>query len=321
MTVNKSSVKIKIYFVVEVENMADKKIKELLKDAGKYELTESERAKADGSFIDLPCGNTHYEVRGDGELCVLVHGYATPYYIYDKVADELVKNGYKILRYDLLGRGLSERVKAKYTPELFATQLKELTGSLFGDEKFYLFGTSMGGTIVNAFCAAYPEYVKKLILLAPAGMDSFKPPFYMYLSSCPVVGDILFAFLGNKILLKSCAREMKYSVNEIDYYTESFAKSIKYKGFPKCTLSSLRNTILKTKKATGFYKKTAAHGTPVLCLWGKNDITMPFYQAERFKEIMPDAELHALEGSGHIFLYDEIDKTMRYVLPFLQKQS
>ena len=218
MTVNKSSVKIKIYFVVEVEKMADKKIKELLKDAGKYELTESERAKADGSFIDLPCGNTHYEIKGDGELCVLVHGYATPYYIYDKVADELVKNGYKILRYDLLGRGLSERVKAKYTPELFATQLKELTGSLFGDEKFYLFGTSMGGTIVNAFCAAYPEYVKKLILLAPAGMDSFKPPFYMYLSSCPVVGDILFAFLGNKILLKSCAREMKYSVNEIDYY-------------------------------------------------------------------------------------------------------
>ena len=299
--------------------MTGEKIKELLADAGKYELTDSERAKAEGSFINLPCGNTHYEIKGEGELCVLVHGYATPYYIYDKVADELVKNGYRILRYDLLGRGLSERVRAKYTPELFAAQLKELTQALFPGEKFYLFGTSMGGTIVNAFCAAYPEYVKKLILLAPAGMDNFRPPFYMYLTSFPLVGDILFAVLGNKILLKNCAREMKYSTDEIDYYLESFAKSIKYKGFPKCTLSSLRNTILKTKKATAYYKRTAEHGIPVLCLWGTEDITMPFYQSERFREVMPDAELHALEGSGHIFLFDEIEKTMQFTIPFLKK--
>lgn len=299
--------------------MTDERIKELLADAGTLELNESEKAKAPGSFIDLPCGCTHYEVKGEGELCVLVHGYAIPYYIYDKVADALVANGYKILRYDLLGRGLSERVNAKYTPELFATQLKEITQALFPDEKFYLFGTSMGGSIVNAFCAAYPEYVKKMILLAPAGMDSFRPPFYMYLSSFPLVGDILFAVLGNKILLKNCAREMKHCTDEVDYYLESLAYSMKYKGFPKCVLSSLRNTILKTKKITKYYIKTAEHGTPVLCLWGKEDITMPFYQSERLKEVVPNVELHALEGSGHIFLYDEIDKTMQYTLPFLKK--
>ena len=60
--------------------MTDEKIKKLLSEAGKYELTDSERAKAQGSFINLPCGNTHYEIKGEGELCVLVHGYATPYY-------------------------------------------------------------------------------------------------------------------------------------------------------------------------------------------------------------------------------------------------
>ena len=46
---------------------------------------------------------------------------------------------------------------------------------------------------------------------------------------------------------------------------------------------------------------------------------MPFYQSERLKEVVPNVELHALEGSGHIFLYDEIDKTMQYTLPFLKK--
>ena len=301
--------------------MTDERLKELLSEAGKYELNDEARAKEEGSFIDLPCGNTHYEIRGEGELCVLVHGYATPYYIYDKVADSLVENGCKILRYDLLGRGLSERVKADYTPTLFATQLRELTQALFGEEKFYLFGTSMGGTITTAFCAAYPGYVKKLVLLAPAGMDTFKPPFYMYLSIIPVIGKIVFNVIGNKTLTVGCARELKYSKDEYDYYITSFANSIKYKGFLKCTLSSLKNTIMKTKEDTKYYIKTAEQGIETLCQWGTEDITMPTYQSERFREVMPDAEYHEFDGSGHIFLYDEGERTMKYVLPFLGKES
>lgn len=51
---------------------------------------------------------------------MLVHGYATPYYIYDKIFDFLVNKGYRVLRYDLLGRGFSQRVDKDYTPSLFA---------------------------------------------------------------------------------------------------------------------------------------------------------------------------------------------------------
>lgn len=300
--------------------MTSTELKSLLDEAGKYELNDSERAKAEGNFIDLPCGNTHYEVKGEGELCVLVHGYATPYYIYDKVFNNLVEKGYKVLRYDLLGRGLSERVNAKYTPTLFATQLRELTQKLFGDEKFYLFGTSMGGSITTAFCSAYPGSVKKLILLAPAGMDTFKPPIYMILSSIPVIGNIVFNMIGNKTLLTKCASELKNSPQDaVDYYMRSFAYSIKYKGFLDCTLSSLKNTILKTKEDTSYYIDTAEQKIPVLCIWGTEDKTMPFYQSERFKEIMPEAEFHSFIGSGHVFLFDEGEKTMDIVIPFLKK--
>ena len=118
--------------------MTDNRMKELLSSIETLELTDSERSKADGSFIELPCGNTHYELKGDGESVVLVHGYATPYSLYEKVFEGLVANGYKVLRYDLLGRGLSERVEAVYDPALFARQLRELTEALIGEETFYL---------------------------------------------------------------------------------------------------------------------------------------------------------------------------------------
>ena len=298
--------------------MTDTELKALISEGGTKELTDEERKKLKGSFIQLPCGNTHYELKGEGEAVVLVHGYATPYVIYEKVFNSLVEKGYKVLRYDLMGRGLSERVKADYSAAFFATQLKQLTEALLGDEPFYLFGTSMGGSVTTAFCAAYPDKVKKLVLLAPAGMDTFKPPFYMKLCSFPGLGDILFNMIANGTLLKKCASEMTHCPQEEkDYFMREFATSIKYKGFPKCTLYSLRNTILNTKVDTEGYKLTAATGIPVLCVWGTVDKTMPYYQSERFKEVMPDAQLVTFENSGHVFVYDEGEKTMSVVLAFL----
>lgn len=299
--------------------MDNTEYKKLVKNIETLELTDSERAKCKGSFISLPSGNTHYQMDGEGETVVLTHGYATPYFIYDKIYDQLLKDGYRVIRYDLFGRGYSERIKEVFTPELFARQIHELTQALIGDEKFYLFGTSMGGSITTAFCRLYPGYVKKLILLAPAGMDSFKPPLYMKLCAAPVLGDILFKIIGGKTLLKSSCKELIYSKDERDYYLRSFADPIKYKGFTKSTLSSLRNTILKTDETVKGYYSVNKQKIPMLVIWGTADKTMPYYQIDRMKEICPDAEYHSFDGSGHIFLYDECKRTMDIVSPFLKK--
>jgi pimeloyl-ACP methyl ester carboxylesterase len=299
--------------------MTDERKQQLISEFGKHELTDAERAKTDGSYISLPSGNTHYEIRGEGELCVLIHGYAVGYFIYDRLADELVKNGYRVLRYDLLGRGLSERVKGKYNVELFVRQLEDIISALAGGESFNLIATSMGAPVASAYCAKHPSVVKRLIYYAPAGMDTFKPPFYMYLSACPLIGDFIFANWGDKVLFKNVTREMKHV--DVDPYREKLAESFRYKGFSRCTLSSLRHTILKTKKSTGFFIEAAKLNIPTLCLWGRDDITMPFYMSGRFREIMPGAEFHELDGSGHIFVYDEVEKAAQWTLPFLKNNT
>ena len=302
--------------------MTKEELQALLQKAETKELTDEERAKAPGAFIDLPCGNTHYELAGEGAPCVLVHGYATPYFIYDKVFDALVQNGYRVLRYDLLGRGLSERVDAVYNADLFARQLDELTNAIFPGETFHLFGTSMGGTVTATFCARYPGRAKTVTWLAPAGMDSFRPPFYMKLANIRGIGGVIFNAIGAKTLLSKCASEASHvPQEEIDSFMRKFAYALQYKDFVRCTLSSLRNTILATDKATKAYKATAAQGLPLLCIWGELDRTMPIYQAERMKEVCPQVQLVRFSGSGHIFVYDEGDRTMEVVLPFLEANS
>lgn len=300
--------------------MKKEEIKILSKQIDKHQLTDDEKRKQSGSFIKLESGETHYELKGEGETVVLVHGYATPYYIYDKLAEAFVKNGYKILRYDLLGRGFSERVAQDYTPELFARQLNELVDAVIPNEKFILVGTSMGGSVCSAFTAQHTDKVKKLAFLAPAGMDTFKPPFYMKMCRKKGFGDFVFYSIAGKTLLKKCASEIYYSSEEEkDYYIKKFAEAARYKGFLRCTLSSLRNTILQTNKDVEYYKSVAKTNIPVLCIWGTIDKTMPYYQIDRFKEIFVDGQTITYQNSGHIFLFDEGDRCAADLLAFFAK--
>lgn len=298
--------------------MNKEELKELLDKAESLELTDREREKCYGSFISLECGNTHYEMKGEGEPVILVHGYATPYFIYDKLFEGLVAKGYKVIRYDLLGRGLSERINSDYSPEVFARQLNQLSKALLGNEKFYLIGTSMGGTVTTTFARLYPDRIKKLVLLAPAGIDSFEPPVYMKLCAAPVVGRLCFKLVGKKILVTRCAGEMIYSVEEKDEFMRKFAYCAKYKDFIESTRLSLKNTIMNTKEDVLGYKYIARQKLPTLVIWGTADKTMPYYQIDRFREIYPDAIFITYEGSGHIFLYDESERTLNDILPFLE---
>ncbi len=297
--------------------MEKRRLKQLIADIEKFELTPEEKKKHQGSFIKLPCGETHYEMKGEGEPVVLVHGYATPYFIYDKVFAFLVSRGYKVIRYDLLGRGLSERVAGDYTPDLFARQLKELVDALIPGEKFYLFGTSMGGSVVTAYAAKYPQSVRKLFLLAPAGME-FKAPLYMKMAKKKGLGELMFSLLGGKLLLNGSCSELIYSPEQTDYYLEKFAECARYKGFLKATLSSLRNTILRPDITVPNYIQTAKNGVPLCTIWGTADKTMPYYQSEQLCRIFPDMHLYTFENSGHIFVFDEGERTCKVILKELQ---
>lgn len=294
-------------------------IKNAVRSMETLDLTDAERERLGDNFISLPSGVTRYEIKGNGRCVVLVHGYATPYHIYDKLFDALVEQGYCVLRYDLLGRGLSERADAEYAPDLFAKQLDEITTALLGDKSFVLVGTSMGGSICTTYTAKHPQKVQKLVLLAPAGMDNFKPPVYMKICKPRGIGELVFFNVAGKMLLTRCASEMyNLGEDEKDYYMRKFAESARYKGFLKCTLSSLRNTILNTNYTAKQYEKVSAQNVQTLCIWGDADKTMPHYQATRFKELCPKAQLITYEGSGHIFVYDEGERTSRDVIKFIE---
>lgn len=283
-------------------------------------LTEEVRKTVtDGKFLRLSAGVTHYKEEGEGEkYIVLVHGYATPLYIYDKIADALVKEGYHVFRYDLYGRGLSDRVRAKYTARFLAEQLRDFIAATIPDKEFVLVGTSMGGIVTTTYIALFDPPVKKLVLLAPAGMR-YRVPFVMRLARIKGLGEFLFALAKHR-QERACAAEMlKSGAAAQEEYRKKYSYYAQFKGLRRSTLSSLRYTLSDFDSSARAYDEVGKKRFPVLIIWGTEDKTMPYYQSAETLKKIPRAKLVTYEGSGHIFLYDEGERTSADVLDFIRE--
>lgn len=87
-------------------------------------LDDLARMEAPGSFITLAKGKVHYETAGPGNgvPLVLVHGLSVPGYIWDPIFHPLARAGFRVIRFDLYGRGFSDKPKVRYDVAVFDTQ-------------------------------------------------------------------------------------------------------------------------------------------------------------------------------------------------------
>jgi pimeloyl-ACP methyl ester carboxylesterase len=89
---------------------------------------EAQRRAAPGGFAALSDGVTHYQWFGPegGRVIVMIHGLTTSSYVFGGIISELQIQGFRILTYDLYGRGLSDRPGKPQTRSFFICQLREL---------------------------------------------------------------------------------------------------------------------------------------------------------------------------------------------------
>jgi len=85
-------------------------------------------ATAPAQFVELSKGFVRYELSGptDAQMVVLIPGFSAPYYVWDPTVEFLTKAGFRTLRFDLYGRGWSDRPKIRYELDLYVSQLEEL---------------------------------------------------------------------------------------------------------------------------------------------------------------------------------------------------
>lgn len=105
----------------------------------------------------------HGAPRPDAPRVALVHSLALDRSIWDGVVEALADDA-EVLAFDCRGHGSSGRPHTTYTPALFARDLAELMDHLHWTDAVVA-GCSMGGMVVQAFAASYPQRTKGIALI------------------------------------------------------------------------------------------------------------------------------------------------------------
>ena len=261
------------------------------------------RASAPGRFVELSDGFTHYELAGPPEktAVVLIHGFSVPAFLWDPTFAGLVEAGFRVLRYDLFGRGTSDRPDTVYDQALFDRQLGELIQALDLGLAVDLVGLSMGGAIAVGFTAQHPERVRKLALIDPAGFP-MPESLGAKLVRVPWLGEWLFDLLSERLIVAGLAKDF-YVRGKLDEFAARYRVQMQYRGFKRALLSTLRHGPI-TAMADA-YHQVGRQTRPVLLIWGREDRIVPFSISEKVRAAIPHVEFHPIDNAGHIPHYEQ----------------
>ena len=277
-------------------------------------LDAAVRSAAGGQDVALSDGVTHYELTGpaDGTPVVLVHGFSVPMYIWDSTAVALSRAGYRVLRYDLFGRGLSDRPDITYDANLVDRQLGELLDSLRIGAPVHLMGLSFGGIVTATFSGRHPERVRSLTLIDPAAADRSPLPWYIRL---PVAGPMLWQVMVVPGMADGQLGDFVEPARWPDWVGR-YRTQMQYHGFGR----ALRSTLMWWTGVSpdSVYATAAGHRFPVQLIWGMEDQTVPIALSDRVRKAIPGIRYHPIERAGHLPHMERTDLVNPILLDFLR---
>lgn len=121
----------------------------------------------------------HAEAFGhpDSTMVVCIHGGPGSDYRYMLMAKDLVSHGYRVVFYDQVGSGLSQRFDESYynninLDDIFLNDLRGVINhyKTKPNQKVILFGHSWGAMMATAYAGKYPSEIHGMALIEPGGL-------------------------------------------------------------------------------------------------------------------------------------------------------
>lgn len=279
-------------------------------------MSDERRGSAPGQFAELSQGVTHFQLVGpqNGPLIVCIHGLSTPAFVWGGLTKGLVAMGFRVLAYDLLGRGYSDRPTGLQNKGFFLRQLNDLLEHLEIDKPFYLMGYSMGGAIAAGFAAAHPARVERIVLLAPAGMILNQTAALRFVRERGLLGAWAMLTLFPRQMRKGirAERDLPAAVPGI---TDLMERELGYRGYLPALLSSVRGVL--AHPVEGEHLTIRRAGLPVLAIWGGEDAVIPASAMGQLAAWNRDVLHEVIEDAGHGLPYTHADDVLTRLGRFL----
>jgi len=253
----------------------------------------------------------HVERRGKGDPLLLIMGLSGNTAHWGDPFVELLERDFEVIAYDHRGTGRSAPVSAPFTITDLADDAAALLDTLELDRVAVL-GISMGGMVAQELALAHPDRVATLILgctYAGGEGSTFTDQATIERLAEPVMsGD------------RERATRAGWEVNVSKTYA---AERAHWEAFRRMVLErpTTLSVIMQQLQAITDHdtsRRLPELKVPTLVVHGTEDEMLPVANARAIAEAIPDARLEIFEGVGHLFFWEQPERTAELVRDFVR---
>jgi pimeloyl-ACP methyl ester carboxylesterase len=221
----------------------------------------------------------------------------------------------RAVAYDLPGWGESEKPSTwSYTADAYATFIAGTFHEL-GIRRAHLVLGDIGAGGALLWAASHPDAFASVVLVSGGVLIDFRWHVVGRLHRVPVVGDVA-ARLGNLSFgMFMRLYEPKLAKPHLERMRRGF-------GWPtrRALLRFWRAEQAEGRGLERIAPVLRALDRPALVIWGARDRLASVEQAERQRESFPSADIVVFEESFHYPLFDQPERGIETVVPFLRRQ-
>jgi non-heme chloroperoxidase len=241
----------------------------------------------------------YYEDHGDGQPIVLIHGYPLNGDSWERQEQVLLREGYRVIRYDRRGFGRSAKPTVGYDYDTFTADLKALLDHLSLDD-VVLVGFSMGTGEVTRYLGTYGSaHVSRAALLGAI------PPFLLKTDDNPEgVDRQIFEGIKSAIVKDRYAyfKEFLDNFYNVDKLApERISDQAWQASFNVAAAASPHATYACVDTwLTDFREDLKKIDVPMLVVHGTEDRILPYEAtAKRLPALVDGLKLVSVEGGPH----------------------
>lgn len=246
----------------------------------------------------------HYEVIGQGQPLLMLHGWAMHSQVWFDFA-ELLSQHFQVILVDLPGHGFSEAVE----PFELDTVVNALLPVL-PEQPVLLLGWSLGATVALAMVQQVPERIRHLLVLAGN-------PQFIGTDAWPgVKAETLDAFadLLKVDVQQTLIRFLALQVNGLAH-GKALLQRLK-SAIQACPAPSeaILQAGLQVLKTTDLRDVVARTEIPITLILGDKDTLIPIDCGQALKQLNPQVSLRILESAGHAPFLSHPDQLLEIIL-------
>ena len=245
-----------------------------------------------------------WESTGKGSPLLLIQGLGYGRWGWDPIIPGL-DTRHLVIAFDNRGIGESDKPEGPYTAAQMAGDALQVLDEAEID-RAHVFGASLGGMIAQELAVIAPERVDKLVLgcTTAGGPDAVPMP------------EVTLALLADSASLAPEVALRRFVENALgenppaELVDELFALRVLNPPDPAGWQA-------QAAAGMGFQGVAGEITAPTLVLAGTADNVVDYRNAELLAARIPGARIELLEGSGHLFFWEQPDECVRILNDFL----